>query len=123
MHDPSMPAADAAVQAQLAKLKKKYGLGLPEKIAGIEAAAGPVFAAPWSEPVLAASYRQVHSLAGSSGTYGFPELTGVARAAEAILRAGLDARETPAADQKARFDDLMSTLRELAAAAARQCAA
>jgi HPt (histidine-containing phosphotransfer) domain-containing protein len=110
------------VQAQLAKLKKKYGTGLPDKITAIEAAIAPVFAGGWNEPVCETAHRMVHSLAGSSGTYGFSEITPVARAAEVILKAALAARTAPPPDQKARLDGLVATLRELAAAAARQMA-
>ena len=119
MSDRAPSSSGEAVQAQLAKLRKKYGLSLPDKIAGIEAAVaalGPT----WEEPASSTAYRQVHSLAGSSGTYGFPDISGIARAAEAILRTSLEARcALPAAD-RARIAEMLGRLREMAADAARQ---
>jgi len=110
-----MPGPADAVQAQLAKLRTKYSLALPEKIAAIEAAVAPLFAGPWEESVCSTAYRQVHSLAGSSGTYGFPEISSVARAAEATLKQCLDARRLL---PKSEVDVLMAKLREMAADAA-----
>src|SRR5436190_12972617 len=122
MHESKPESAPDPVLAQLAKLKKKYGTGLPDKINALEAAIAPVFAGGWNDSACEAAHRMVHSLAGSSGTYGFPEITGIARAAEAILKAGLESRTTPPPAQKSRLDGLMTNLRELAAAAARQVA-
>lgn len=111
-----------AVQAQLAKLRRKYGLALPGKVSGIETAVAPLAAGPWEEGLCSAAFRQVHSLAGSSGTYGFPAICGIARAAEAILRQSLESRSVLQPTQKAEVDQLMAKLREMAADAARQCA-
>jgi chemotaxis protein histidine kinase CheA len=107
-----------AVQAQLAKLRQKYGLALPGKISGIEEAVAPLSAGPWEEEACSAAYRRVHSLAGSSGTYGFPEICSIARAAEAILKECLDSRSLLPPIRKAQVDDLMAKLRAMAADAA-----
>jgi HPt (histidine-containing phosphotransfer) domain-containing protein len=112
-----------AVQAQLAKLRLKYGLALPEKISGLSAAFGTYFTGPWDEQACSTAHRQIHSLAGSSGTYGFPEISGIARAVEALIKQSLEARAPLPADPRARVDDLMTKLRELAADAARQVSA
>jgi HPt (histidine-containing phosphotransfer) domain-containing protein len=109
-----------AVQTQLAKLRAKYGLALPGKISGIAAAVASFFAAPWDEQACSTAHRQVHSLAGSSGTYGFPAISGVARSAEAILKQSLEARALPAPSLKSQVDDLVAKLREMAADAAGQ---
>jgi HPt (histidine-containing phosphotransfer) domain-containing protein len=118
-----MPDPADAVQVQLARLRKKYGLALPEKISGIEAAFAPLFAGPWEEKACATAYRQIHSLAGSSGTYGFPDICGIARASEALLKECLDSRSLLTPTQKTQIDDLVTKLRELAADAARQASA
>jgi HPt (histidine-containing phosphotransfer) domain-containing protein len=115
-----MPGPADALQAQLAKLRKKYGLALPEKISGIAAAVAPLFSGAWEESLCSTAYRQVHSLAGSSGTYGFPEISEVARAAEALLKQSLDARRPLPPAQQSQVDDLMAKLREMAAGAASQ---
>lgn len=108
--------------AALAKLTMKYGAALPQKIDAIEAAIAPVFAGVYDDAACEGAYRAMHSLAGSSGTYGFGEITPVARAAEAILKSGLESRSTPPPPEKRRLDDHMAKLRELAAAAARRVA-
>lgn len=109
-----------AVQAQLEKLKKKYGLGLPDKISQIEASLATLMAGPWEEQVSTTAYRQVHSLAGSSGTYGYMEISTLARAAEAILKRSLESRASLPEDQKSQVAGLMAKIRDLAAAAARE---
>ncbi|MBI3856757.1 MAG: Hpt domain-containing protein [Planctomycetes bacterium] len=118
-----MPEAVNAVQAQLARLREKYGRALPEKISGLEAVCAPVLAGPWEEQASSTAYRQVHSLAGSSGTYGFPDISSVARAAEVLFRECLESRAPLAAAQKSQAESLMLKLREMAAAAARQISA
>jgi HPt (histidine-containing phosphotransfer) domain-containing protein len=119
MSDLAQNNSGDAVQAQLAKLRKKYGMALPDKIAGIEtavAALGPT----WEEPVTSTAYRQVHSLAGSSGTYGFPGISSIARAAEAILKTSVESRTILPAADRTKFGELLGKLREMAADAARQ---
>jgi HPt (histidine-containing phosphotransfer) domain-containing protein len=121
MPDPAQSSSGDAVQAQLAKLRKKYGLALPDKIAGIVAAVAALGPA-WEEPASSTAYRQVHSLAGSSGTYGFPEISGLARAAEAILKTSLESRSPLPPADRARVAELLDRIREMAADAARQAA-
>jgi HPt (histidine-containing phosphotransfer) domain-containing protein len=118
-----MPDPADAVQVQLAKLRKKFGLALPEKISAIEAAVAALFARPWDEQACATSHRLVHSLAGSSGTYGFPEIGAAARAVEALLKQSLESRALLSPDQKTQIDRLTAGLRELAADAARKVSA
>jgi len=69
------------------------------------------------------AHRLAHSLAGSSGTYGYPEIGGVARAVEALLKQSLESRALPSPSQKAQIDGLTADLRELAADAARRVSA
>ena len=109
-----------AVQAQLADLKRTYGRELPGKISRIEAMLRPVFAGPWEQQSCSAAYRQIHSLAGSSGTYGFPEICGLARSAEVLLKQCLDSLALLAEPEQRQVETLMATLREMAADTARQ---
>jgi chemotaxis protein histidine kinase CheA len=108
------------VQAKLARLKEKFARGLPEKVSQIEAGFAQLFAGPWQEESCSTAYRQIHSLVGSSGTYTFAEISGVARAAEAILKQALETRSMPPASRRTELDGLVAKLRELAADAARQ---
>jgi HPt (histidine-containing phosphotransfer) domain-containing protein len=103
-----------AVQVQLAKLRVKYGLALPGKIDGLTAA---VVARDES------AYRLAHTLAGSSGTYGFPEIGDAARILEAILKELLESRAPLSPGRKVEVDGLLASLRTLAGEAARKVSA
>jgi len=115
-----MSDAPNNVQSQLAKLKTKYAAALPGKLASVESALAPLFAQPWSEEACATSHRQIHSLAGSAGTYGFGEITTIARDVEALLKQSLDSRSTLSGSDQARVADLMKKLHERAADASRE---
>ena len=114
------PGRTDAVQVQLARLRRKFGLALPDKVSAIDSAFAPILQGPWSEEAANAAYRPIHSLAGSSGTYGFPEISALARSIEALIKESLDARATLPGPQSARVADLMARMRELAASAARR---
>jgi HPt (histidine-containing phosphotransfer) domain-containing protein len=109
-----------AAKAQLEKLRRRYGLSLPEKISAIQVALASLLAGPWEEQACQATHRQVHSLAGSSGTFGYPEISRVARAAEILIQRSLEARAVLPVPQRAEVEELVSKLRELAAGVARQ---
>jgi HPt (histidine-containing phosphotransfer) domain-containing protein len=103
-----------ALQVQLAKLRAKYGLALPGKIDGLTAAVAALNES---------AYRQAHTLAGSSGTYGFPEIGDAARSLEGILKETLESRAPLSPNRKLEVDGLLASLRELAAEAARKVSA
>jgi|SRR6185436_16208533 len=109
-----------SVQAQLEKLKKKYGRELPEKVSRMEAALAALQSQPWQEEAATTAYRSVHSLAGSSGTYGYLEISTSARAAEALLKRCLESRAPLPENQKSELADLIAQIRNLAAASARE---
>lgn len=111
-----------AVQAQLARLKRRYGLDLPGKVDRVEAAFAPLFDGSRTQDACSAAYRQIHSLAGTSGTYGFPELGACARSAEALVKQCLESQVTLDDSCRAELGAYVSRLRELAAEAARQSA-
>jgi len=112
-----------ALQVQLAKLRKKFGLALPGKTSAIGAAVASLVAGPWNEQACADAHRQAHSLAGSSGTYGFPEIGDVARTVEALLKQSLESRALLSPAQKGQIDRLIQDLRDLAAEAAQRVTA
>src|SRR6185436_6167740 len=94
------------VQAQLLQLRKKYGLALPQKAAALDTAFAPVFAGPWEEVACTTAYRLVHSLAGSSGTYGYPDVSGIARRLEGLIKQSVEARASLEAALKAEAESL-----------------
>ena len=84
-------------------LKALFRKALPARIAALEAGRGPLetgAAEAWTEV-----RRLAHSLRGSGGTYGFPEVTEAARLLE-------DASE---ADRPRQLDHLLDVLRQVAA--------
>lgn len=89
-----MSPRDADLQAQLAALRAGYVLQLPAKFGAFEKAFDAFLGESWTEPVARETYRLIHSLAGSTGTYGFPELSELARTAEAVIKASVE-RRTP----------------------------
>ncbi len=113
-----MPEPADAVQSQLAKLKKKYAAELPQKVARVEEQVGAFLAAAWSEEVCFATYRQIHSLAGSAGTYGFAELGSTARTGEHLIKKSLDGRAALGEPDVMALAVVLSRMKELAALAA-----
>lgn len=107
-----------AVQNQLAKLKKKYAADLPQKVARVEEQVGAFLAAAWSEELCFATYRQIHSLAGSAGTYGFGELGTTARTGEHLIKKSLDGKSALGEPDRKELAVVLSKMKELAAAAA-----
>jgi len=105
------------VERQLAVLRKAFAAELPEKVRRIEAACETFFAQAWDEDRCSSACRSAHSLAGSSGTYGFGDLGKTAKALELVIKASLDRRAplTPPEIQSARAH--LAVLREGAAAA------
>ena len=80
------------IELQLAELRKGYAKQLPEKIQRIEAACEAFFSQTWDEERCRTACRSAHSLAGSSGTYGFGELGKAAKGVELLIKASLDRR-------------------------------
>jgi chemotaxis protein histidine kinase CheA len=113
-----MPQPPDALQAQLRELKRVYARSLPEKIAKVESAFRSYFAAAWDETACGSTYRIIHSLAGSSGTYGFAELCQVARSAENILKESMEAHRLPSPERQQEALAHVDRLKELASAAA-----
>ncbi|WP_374337577.1 diguanylate cyclase [Leeia sp.] len=89
MADSPVPDDFAAV---LAELKANYLQELPDKLLQVEQGLQQAFLAGASDDDYATLVRIVHSLAGSAGSFGLPELSKVAKAMELALRA-----QTPAA--------------------------
>jgi hypothetical protein len=107
-----------AVPNQLAKLKQKYAAGLPEKVGKVGAQVDAFLAAPWQEELCFTTYRMIHSLAGSAGTYGYAELGNVARTGELLVKGSLESRAPLGPSQRSELGGILSKLKELAAAAA-----
>ena len=107
-----------AVPNQLAKLKQKYAAGLPEKVGKVGEQVDAFLAAPWQEERCFTTYRLIHSLAGSAGTYGYAELGTVARTGELLVKGSLEGRAPLGDAQRKELAGIVATLKQLAAAAA-----
>jgi len=111
------------VNDAIAQLRKKYALSLPIKVSNVSECVAAALTAPWSRTVCELAHRFVHSLIGSRGTYGFPQLSEVARSAEEILKASVESGEPPSAGDRVRLEELVARLGSLAAREAEDAAA
>ncbi len=90
-------------QKKLLELQEIFTSKLPGKIAAIEAAAGSSF-----EDLLALA----HKLAGSAGTYGFPNVSEAARQLELSCQSIADQGRQPSGDEPTTLNSLVKALRE-----------
>lgn len=89
---------DEAIQKKLDALSRMYREKLPEKIAHIEHLREKL--QHYCDPALFRDFhREVHSLCGSAGTYGYLELSKTAREMEIFLKTLLDKESLSAVDQ------------------------
>lgn len=107
----------------LAALVKKYAAGLPQKMEKTAECVAESLARPEDAERRILAYRAVHSLVGSSGTYGFNELSETARAAEALLRKAAESGTPVPDEEKPLLQNLMSRMTTLAAGAGQRVSA
>jgi len=103
------------VNEAIAQLRKKYALSLPLKVSNASECVSAALTAPWNRTLGEMAHRYLHSLIGSSGSYGFPEISGLARSAESILRASVESGVAPSPEEGVRLQQLVTRLRFLAA--------
>lgn len=111
-----MSGAADPVQSALARLKEKYRADLPQKVAKIEEQAAVFLANPWEQERSFTTYRLMHNLAGSAGTYGFLEIGEVARVAENLLKESIESKGPLNESRRAELNAALQLLKELAAA-------
>ncbi len=92
-------------------LRAEYAAKLPGKIAAIEQAWQAAQQDPWDPQVNDRLYRSLHTLAGSSGTYGFRSLSERARTAEVYVGSILSSALPPSSNQCERISALLGALR------------
>jgi CheY-like chemotaxis protein/HPt (histidine-containing phosphotransfer) domain-containing protein len=110
-----IPQGGGSRSAVLDELRRSYALLLPERMRKVEEECERFLAGPWDEGACASAHRAAHNIAGSSGTYGFHEITREARSLEALLKTSLE-RRLPV-DSPAGAREILSRLRTLAAEA------
>jgi diguanylate cyclase (GGDEF)-like protein len=101
------------IQRQLQALRDSFAAQLPERIADIERGWKALPSATPSDTDLYELYRKLHSLAGSAGTFGMPELGQEAHRVELFLKAKLDAPEEWLEPAQAEIETGIGRLRRL----------
>ncbi len=113
-----MFADPKAAAERLKALAKLYGAELPGKLDELEALARQLSGA---EPLDEARRRMVkaselaHKIAGTAGSFGYPEVTNGTRAIEESLRTVLEAGRPLTAEQAARIISEVEKLKKLSA--------
>lgn len=111
-----MASPAAELQEKLQVLRAAYAAQLPEKIRQIEEACAG-YQSRLDEEGLHALHRMVHSLTGSGATFGFAELSRVARILEEYLK-GIVNQGSPASEaQVAEIQNQIAAVRRAAASA------
>lgn len=114
-------ANDAAGLAQkLAVLRSSYAAKLPDKLEKIEEAYAPLSSEPSAEKTrhaLDALHRLSHKLAGSGETFGFKNLSDIARQIEEVCASLLKMDDLPSSRQCQELGKLLKILRTAASGA------
>ena len=97
------------LERQLESLRKSYAERLPGRAAALAESAAEL-ARHWDSAVAGDLQRQLHNLAGSGASYGFPDVSHAARAAEDACGVALTATGTPP------LDDLLAAIASLSTA-------
>ena len=98
------------LERQLASLRQGYAERLPERAAALAASAAAL-ARRWDAAAALELQRQLHNLAGSGASYGFPDVSVTARAAEEACAKASSAGPPP------QLEELQSALDALTRAA------
>jgi len=106
------------IQDKLQKLFVTYTQRLPNKVRRIRASWLDL-QTEWDKQAFIALHRDVHSLCGSAGTYGYQEVSHCARQLEKYLKSEMEA-DSPAAIDQHYVADLLSQLQSSVERAIRQ---
>jgi diguanylate cyclase (GGDEF)-like protein len=100
---------DDVIHKKMQALRLQYTKSLPDKIAAIEAG-WQRLQTHWDESNFQTYHREVHSLCGSAGTYGYLELSQCARQMEIYLKGLLNCKILSQVDQ-GKISDFVEALR------------
>jgi HPt (histidine-containing phosphotransfer) domain-containing protein len=110
--------SDAKVNSAIEQLRNRYAANLPSKVSRAAESVSAALAGPWNPALGDIAHRLVHSLIGSSGTYGFHEFSRIARTAETILREAMETGTTPPPEAVLRLQEVVARLGFMAVTAA-----
>jgi chemotaxis protein histidine kinase CheA len=106
-------------QKRLQGMKREFAADLPAKAAAAREGWN-AYLRGMDPEALAELHRAVHSLKGSSGTYGLDRVSAKAAALEDVLEALMEGRGRPSARELSDANRLLDALEAAAAAAARE---
>ncbi len=109
-----MIAPDPGYARKLADLRAAYARQLPDKIQGVEAALAAMLRSPGDLAAATEAYRKVHSLVGSSGTYGFSGVCQTASTLKALVKSVLEGTGAPDGEFRSRAAALLALMRRAA---------
>ena len=105
-----MNAAALSLAVQLSELRSSYARALPDKVRAIEAALEAMFRRPEDASAARTAFRLVHTLAGTSGTYGFSSVCQAAFDLKMLLRPAGEGRESVTEALRPRVSFLLDLL-------------
>lgn len=111
MRPPGEPVDDV-LQSKVAALRAKYAATLPAQVESLAVAVRAWQAAPLNGALAVDAARIAHRLVGTSGSYGFAEVSDASRAIEGLVSVNTDALAA------LRVDDAVNRLIVAARAAA-----
>jgi HPt (histidine-containing phosphotransfer) domain-containing protein len=94
------------------ELREYFAGRLPARLAEIEDACRAAQDAGWSGPPLRTFHRLAHSLAGSGTTFGFPEVSELARNLEHLLETFLENGTPPGEIEMREIEGFLDGLRK-----------
>ena len=105
-----MKPDDAKILEQLQAVRASYAARLPNKLDEIDKQWQVLNGADWDPVAAEVLQRQVHSLAGSGSTFGFPLLGEVSRSMEQLLKSWAEESLVPNDEQRSRVENLIAEL-------------
>lgn len=98
-----MVDSNAELESKLRRLTRVYAQELPAKLLEI-ANRWNSLKSDWHREAAKDLYREIHSLSGSSGSYGAPELHLQARSLESKISSVIDSDRSPSAEEVSQID-------------------
>jgi chemotaxis protein histidine kinase CheA len=92
---------------RLQATKQKYAVALPDKIRNIRTSWLEIMQNSQNMEEFDVFHRQLHTLAGSAGTFGFPDVGQAARTVEVVLKEVLLGEVPPDVEQKKQIQTVM----------------
>jgi len=108
---------DKAVQEKIFAVQKNFAEQLPRKIHKVEETWKLLEQGSWEKDLFQLFYRMIHTIAGSGGTLGLPEVGAAAKELDILLKPLMDSDEQATIEQKALINSRLLQLIETTRAA------